>query len=126
MPSNITSPASIAPVISLSTSTLASLTRCITMRMVSNSNFAKVSRSHVNIVRGEGIIMAKTRSAKDANMLAMALVGYELERKRIDEKIQEIRSQLGPRQTITITQAAQAPKRKLSVAARRRIAAAQK
>jgi hypothetical protein len=56
----------------------------------------------------------------------MALVGYELERKKIDEKIQEIRSQLGPRQTITMTESAPAPKRRLSVAARRRIAAAQK
>ena len=70
--------------------------------------------------------MAKTRSTKDANMLAMALVGYELERKKIDEKIQEIRSQLGPRQSLAITDGTPPPKRRLSVAARRRIAAAQK
>jgi hypothetical protein len=70
-------------------------------------------------------------------MLAMALVGYEIEKKKIDEKIKEIRSQLGgaatvarvgrPSKNAAAAETAAAPKRrKLSAAARKRIAAAQK
>jgi cell division septum initiation protein DivIVA len=55
-------------------------------------------------------------------MLAMALVGYELEKKKIDERIREVRAQLAGGAINGDT-----PKRrKLSVAARKRIAAAQK
>jgi hypothetical protein len=61
----------------------------------------------------------------------MALVGYEMERKKIDEKIKELRARLGgggstarvgrPPATETAPR-----KRQLSAAARKRIAAAQK
>jgi hypothetical protein len=70
-------------------------------------------------------------------MLAMALVGYEVEKKKIDEKIKEIRAQLGgggpvakvgrPAKSAAVAGTAEAPKRRtLSRAARKRIAAAQK
>jgi hypothetical protein len=60
----------------------------------------------------------------------MALVGYELEKKKIEERIREIRSQLGGgRVTAKVGPALnqEPPKRrKLSAAARKRIALAQK
>ena len=61
----------------------------------------------------------------------MALVGYELEKQKIEAKIQEIRSQLGGRNTGTragesAKGAGGAKRRTLSVSARRRIAAAQR
>jgi hypothetical protein len=63
-------------------------------------------------------------------MLAMALVGYELEKKKIDERIKEIRAQLGGVKVaakVSPSTDGQPPKRrKLSAAARKRIAAAQK
>ena len=56
-------------------------------------------------------------------MLAMALVGYELEKKKIEERIKDVRAQLAGR----AVEKDEAPKRrKLSVAARKRIAAAQR
>ena len=68
--------------------------------------------------------------AQDTSLLAMALVGYEIEKRRIEEKIREIRSRLGRRQVAAKNGAApnsdQPKRRKLSVAARKRIAAAQK
>lgn len=73
----------------------------------------------------------KTTKAQDATTLQMALVGYELEKKRIEEKIHEIEAQLGRRRGAPAASPAakkQAPakKRVLSAAARSRIAAAQK
>jgi hypothetical protein len=78
--------------------------------------------------------MPRGRSSHDAAMLAMALVGYEVEKKKIDERIKEIRAQLGgagPAAKVgrpaKSAETAEAPKRrKLSAAARKRIAAAQK
>ena len=67
--------------------------------------------------------------AQDPAILEMALIGYELERKKIEEKIREIRSQLGGRRVqVSETPAAAAPRKKrtLSPAARKRIALAQK
>src|SRR2546425_9334506 len=78
----------------------------------------------------EGEIMPRGKSAKDTSMLAMALVGYELEKKKIDERIKEIRAQLsGAKAAEKVISAGDdsAPKRrKLSAGARKRIAAAQK
>jgi hypothetical protein len=79
--------------------------------------------------------MPRGRNITDLTTLEMALVGYKLERQRIDEKIREIESQLkghsksigtaslpaGGSETPTKT-----GRRPLSAAARRRIAAAQK
>jgi hypothetical protein len=75
--------------------------------------------------------MPRGKSSHDQNMLAMALIGYESEKKRIDERIAEIRAKLGNGKAAKATAAdagATVPKkrRKLSVAARKRIAAAQK
>jgi len=69
-------------------------------------------------------------NAPDKTTLQMALVGYELERQRLEGKIKDIQSQLGDGKPAGGGAAAKneaAPKRrKLSAAARKRIAAAQK
>jgi hypothetical protein len=73
--------------------------------------------------------MAKpTSGITDIATLQMALVGFELEKKRIEGKIQEIQAALAGRKqpAPAPVAAAGAPKRVLSPAARRRIAAAQK
>ena len=73
--------------------------------------------------------MARGKS-QDRSMLAMALVGYELEKKKIEDKIREIKSQLGGGRVTSKAVAAsdgdRPKRRKLSAAARKRIAAAQK
>ncbi len=83
--------------------------------------------------------MPRGRNVRDLTTLQMALVGYQIERQKIDEKIREIegllkgqsRGQLrGAPNTSGVGAAAarKAPvkKRELSAAARKRIAAAQK
>jgi len=78
----------------------------------------------------EGEIMARGKSAQDQTTLAMALVGYEFEKKKIEERISQLRAQLGRGKTgakSVVSTGNDLPKRrKLSAAARRRIAAAQK
>jgi len=70
--------------------------------------------------------MARGRRGEDTTTLKMALIGYEIERNKIEEKIREVQSALGTTGA-SEAQAAPAPKRrKMSAAARRRIAAAQK
>ena len=68
--------------------------------------------------------------SQDRTLLSMALVGYEIEKKKIEDKIREIRAQLGGARVsrkLAESPDGTAPKRReLSVAARRRIAAAQK
>jgi hypothetical protein len=67
--------------------------------------------------------MARGIRTEDTTTLQMALVGYGIEKQKIEERIREVQAALGG------TPAAQpeAPKRrKMSMAARRRIAAAQK
>jgi len=63
-------------------------------------------------------------------MLAMALIGYEVEKKKIEERIKEIRARLGGSQRAAKAGATEAgeqrKRRKLSKAARKRISAAQK
>jgi hypothetical protein len=63
----------------------------------------------------------------------MALVGYELEKQRIDERIRQIRAQLGVRagsgtgrNFASAKSAGTRPRRTLSASARKRIAAAQR
>ena len=63
------------------------------------------------------------------DLLAMALVGYEAQRAKIDEAIREIQAQLGhrgPGRPQATTDGAAPAKRTLSAAARKRIAAAQR
>jgi hypothetical protein len=75
--------------------------------------------------------MPRGRSVQDLATLQMALVGYQIERQKIDDKIRELEGQLrGKRGSPSVGGAAAKkspqPKRVLSAAARRRIAAAQK
>jgi len=72
--------------------------------------------------------MARGRSVQDVTTLQMALVGYQIERQKIDDKIKEIEARLGGRRGAPAAAAKRASgvKRVLSPAARRRIAAAQK
>jgi hypothetical protein len=75
--------------------------------------------------------MPRGRASSDPTMLAMALVGYELEKQKIEEKIREIRARLGGgkaagRGAAPAKAGGPRPRRTLSVAARRRIAAAQR
>ena len=73
--------------------------------------------------------MARGKSTEDLSTLQMALVGYEIEKQKIADKISEIQAKLKGK---TVTSKATAEpkearvKRVLSPAARRRIAAAQK
>jgi len=75
--------------------------------------------------------MARGRNVQDLTTLQMALVGYQIERQKIDDKIREIQSQLGGRRgpassPTAATKKAAGTRRVLSPAARRRIAAAQR
>lgn len=77
--------------------------------------------------------MARGRNIEDLTTLQMALVGYQIEKEKIEGKIREIQSQLrGKHVAMAPTAAAAAEKkapgtkRVLSPAARKRIAAAQK
>jgi hypothetical protein len=75
--------------------------------------------------------MARGKNTDDLTTLRMALVGYQIERERIDEKIREIQAHLKGKHVNLASQAepekkTAAVKRVLSPAARRRIAAAQK
>jgi hypothetical protein len=76
--------------------------------------------------------MARVKNGTtDLVTLQMALVGYRIERQKIEDKIQELQAQLkGKRVTLPSAaaekQAGEGPKRILSPAARKRIALAQK
>jgi predicted nucleic acid-binding Zn-ribbon protein len=74
--------------------------------------------------------MARTKSAEDLATLQMALVGYQLEKTKIEEKIREIEGRLSGKKATAGSAAADKKasgvKRVLSPAARRRIALAQK
>ena len=73
--------------------------------------------------------MPRGRNIQDVNTLQMALVGYQIERQKIEDKIREIQGQLKGG-TVVLSEAAVTKrtrvKRVLSPAARRRIALAQK
>jgi hypothetical protein len=71
-----------------------------------------------------GEIMARGRRTQDTTTLRMALIGYEIEKNKIEEKIREVQSALGK---IPASDGKVVRKRRtLSAAARRRIGAAQK
>jgi hypothetical protein len=73
--------------------------------------------------------MARGRSIDDISTLQMALVGFQIEKQKIEQKIQELQMQLkGKRAPLAggIGDSSVPRKRELSEAARRRIAAAQK
>jgi cell division septum initiation protein DivIVA len=58
--------------------------------------------------------------------LEMALVGYQVEKERIESRIREIQSQLKGKPAVAPAKKAPSVKRALSAAARRRISRAQK
>jgi hypothetical protein len=74
--------------------------------------------------------MPRGRSSEDLSTLQMALVGYQMEKRRIDDRIREIEARLwGKRLGASATAGelkAKGVKRVLSPEARKRIAAAQK
>jgi hypothetical protein len=73
--------------------------------------------------------MARGRNSQDLTTLQMALVGYQLEKQKIENKIREIQGQLKGKRVVLSDGGAtgvSGVKRVLSPAARRRIAAAQK
>lgn len=76
--------------------------------------------------------MARGRSTQDPTTLQMALVGYQIEKQKIEDKIREIQGQLRgkrialPSDSVGMAKRSSGVKRVLSPAARRRIAAAQK
>ena len=70
--------------------------------------------------------MPRGKSSSDPTTLAMALVGYEIEKQKIEDKIRQIRAQLGGRPGAPAAQGGPRQKRTLSASARKRIAAAQR
>lgn len=71
--------------------------------------------------------MARGRSTDDLTTLQMALVGYQIEKEKIENRIRELQSVLKGRRGVVAASGAKAPvRRELSAAARARIAAAQK
>ncbi|MGA2039994.1 MAG: hypothetical protein ABSH42_12015 [Bryobacteraceae bacterium] len=72
--------------------------------------------------------MARGRSLEDSTTLRMALVGYQVEKQRIEDQIRRIEAQLKGKRVPLATAAPAKPavRRVLSPAARARIAAAQK
>jgi len=74
--------------------------------------------------------MARGKIVDDTATLQMALVGYQLEKEKIEDKIRALQAQLkGKRPTLPSSgdeKKAPATRRNLSPAARRRIAAAQR
>jgi hypothetical protein len=73
--------------------------------------------------------MARGKS-QDHSLLEMALVGYEAAKKKIEDKIKEIRAQLGGKRVSAKSASSsgegEPARRKLSAAARKRIAVAQR
>jgi hypothetical protein len=73
--------------------------------------------------------MARGKTADDLATLEMALVGYQIERQKLEDKIRQIQAQLKGKHVAIPSAAASRKtgvKRVLSADARRRIAAAQK
>jgi cell division septum initiation protein DivIVA len=75
--------------------------------------------------------MARGKSIEDESTLQMALVGYQIEKEKIEARIRELQAQLKGKRGAAApaqTAGARAPRarRELSAAARARIAAAQK
>ena len=76
-----------------------------------------------------GELMARGKKAEDLTILRMALVGYEVEKQKINARIAEIQAQLAGKVVPLPSAAAEKKtggKRILSAAARKRIARAQK
>ena len=71
--------------------------------------------------------MARGRNSEDLTTLQMALVGYQIEKQKIEGKIDEIQAQLrGKKISSSAAERPARTRRVLSPEARKRIAAAQK
>jgi cell division septum initiation protein DivIVA len=73
--------------------------------------------------------MARGRTTEDLTTLQMALVGYQIEKRKIEDKIEEIQAQLKGKKVAISSGTTEKPagvRRILSPEARKRIAAAQK
>ena len=73
--------------------------------------------------------MARGKNVEDSTTLEMAIVGYQLEKEKIETRIRELQAQLKGKRAAQPSAAAEKKagvKRVLSPGARRRIAAAQK
>ena len=74
--------------------------------------------------------MARGKRVEDESTLQMALIGYQIERDKIEARIRELQAQLKGKRVATVgaKSGGKAPRvrRELSAAARSRIAAAQK
>jgi hypothetical protein len=77
--------------------------------------------------------MPKGTRNEDTTLLSMALLGFEVEKKRIEEKIAELRARVGghavpaaAKSGSVVAEPAKSGRKPLSAAARKRIAAAQK
>ena len=73
--------------------------------------------------------MARGKNVEDSTTLEMAIVGYQLEKEKIESKIRDLQSQLRGKRVAQPSAPAEKKagvKRVLSPGARRRIAAAQK
>ena len=71
--------------------------------------------------------MARGKMTEDSSILQMALIGYQIEKDKIDGKIKEIEAQLkGTKISAAPAEKTGSVRRVLSPEARKRIAAAQK
>jgi hypothetical protein len=80
-------------------------------------------------ILSQGEAMARGKTTDDSTVLQMALIGYQMEKDKIDAKIKEINAQLKGKKVSPVapaTEKAASVKRVLSPEARKRIAAAQK
>ena len=87
-----------------------------------------LSRHRYVIVLRKGELMARAGNSEDLTTLQMALIGYEFERRKIDDKISELQARIKGVRTPSVNSGSRAmgQKRVLSAAARARIAAAQR
>jgi hypothetical protein len=73
--------------------------------------------------------MTRGKDVEDLSILQMALIGYEIERQKVEDKIRDLQLQLKGKRTTPLSgngAVAKPVKRMLSTAARNRIAAAQR
>jgi hypothetical protein len=119
-----------APTVASFTSTCALLTLWMTSFIGKKILSLSQESTKAYVIVCEGEPMARGRRAEDQTTLEMALVGYQIERQKIEDKIREIQARLGggrgPAGATPGVKKSAGTKRVLSPAARRRIAAAQK
>src|ERR1019366_9916474 len=102
---------------------------CIAARATPKESFStKVTKGPRQRRVSMGIINLMPRSPKqDTELLEAALIGFQHRRDQVEQKIAELRSQIGGNSASRPASGASAPKKRtMSAAARRRIALAQK